>query len=99
MSKRSNATNISKKVKDIVWIRDKGRCIICHSSQAFPNAHYIPRSNGGLGIEENIVTLCKMCHFKLDQTSDRKELLKIVKSYLDRFYKGFNDEDRKYKRD
>ena len=31
-----------------------------------PNAHYIARSHGGLGIEENIVTLCMKCHNNYD---------------------------------
>lgn len=31
---------------------------MCGSSYAMPNAHYIARAQGGLGIEENIVTLC-----------------------------------------
>lgn len=97
-SKRSKATDISKKVKEEVWNRDNGKCILCKSSNAFPNAHYIPRSNGGLGIPENIVTLCINCHYRLDHTTERKELLERVKRYLDRFYKDFTDEMRKYRK-
>ena len=61
-SKRAKACDISKKVKDRVWERDGGRCIICGSPYAMPNSHYIRRSQGGLGIEENIVTMCLCCH-------------------------------------
>ena len=64
-SKRAKACDISKKVKDIVWERDGHRCIICGSYQAMPNSHYIRRSQGGLGIPENIVTMCSRCSRKI----------------------------------
>ncbi len=51
MSKRSKACDISPKVKKKVWERDNHCCIICGSPYAMPNAHYIARSQGGLGIE------------------------------------------------
>ena len=58
-SKRAKALDISKQVKEIVFARDKGKCVVCGNSyNVMPNAHYIPRSKGGLGIEQNIVTLC-----------------------------------------
>jgi Restriction endonuclease len=97
-SKRSKACDISAKTKLIVWNRDGGKCILCESSVAMPNAHYIPRSKGGLGIEQNVVTLCIGCHFKLDQTIQRKELLKEVKEHLDKHYPDFTDEQRIYKK-
>ena len=49
-----------------------------------PEAHYIPRSQGGLGIEQNIVTLCRECHDKFDfgdrETMDA--LGGIIRAYL-----------------
>ena len=58
-SKRSKATDIPMSVKKKVWERDCGRCVVCgNHCNVMPNAHYIPRSKGGLGIEENIITLC-----------------------------------------
>ena len=87
-SKRSKACDISQKVKKRVFERDEGRCIICGSYSAMPNAHYIPRSKGGLGIEENVVTLCLDCHRKLDQSSQRKEMLSYIKAYLKGYYGG-----------
>ena len=74
-SKCSRACAIDKSTKIAVSLRDNGRCILCHSTQGLPNAHYIPRSKGGLGIEQNIVTLCPDCHYRLDQTTERKNLL------------------------
>lgn len=81
-SKRSRACDISRKVKDIVWERDEERCIICGSRYAMPNAHYIPRSQGGLGVEENIVTLCFSCHQKYDQSTERKVIGQRIEKYL-----------------
>jgi len=95
--KRAKALDISKEVKDIVWERDNG-CVFCGSREAMPNAHYIPRSQGGLGIEQNVVTACIKCHFDLDQTIKRKEMLKVVKEYLELQYPNFTDEERIYKK-
>lgn len=68
MSKRSNACAISQKTKEIVWNRDNQRCIVCgkYVPMACANAHFIKRSQGGLGIPENIVTLCPACHYEED---------------------------------
>ena len=71
-SRRSKATDIPQKVKQAVWERDGGRCVICgNTHNVMPNAHFISRANGGLGIEENVVTLCteltpNKCHRKYD---------------------------------
>lgn len=97
-SKRSKACDIPKKVKEAVWKRDGEKCVLCGNVEAMPNAHFVPRSKGGLGIEQNIVTLCSGCHFDLDQTPRRRGLLRRVKSYLDLFYPDFPDEDRRYKK-
>ena len=80
-SKRSKACDISEKVKEAVLKRDKEKCLFCNR-EAMPNAHYIPRSQGGLGIEENIITLCVNCHRTYDQTIDRKSMAKFIKCYL-----------------
>lgn len=45
-SKRTKACEISQKVKEIVWNRDKQCCVICgiNVSKSCANAHYIKRS-------------------------------------------------------
>ena len=60
-TKRAQACDIPIVVRDAVYSRDNKCCIICGSPNAKANAHYIPRSHGGLGIEQNIVTLCLAC--------------------------------------
>lgn len=97
MNERTKACAISKKVKEAVFKRDRGKCILC-GKPGLPEAHYIARSQGGLGKEENIVTLCRPCHNKLDQTSDRQILLTRVREHLDLWYPTFDHNDRFYRR-
>lgn len=97
-SKRSKATDISQKVKKAVWERDGHRCIFCGSPYAMPNAHYIPRSKGGLGIEQNIVTACAQCHQKMDNSTDRKWFLLQTKRHLEKHYPGWNEKDLVYEK-
>lgn len=91
-SKRSKACDISQKVKKAVWERDNHRCIICGSSYAMPNAHYISRAQGGLGIEENIVTLCMDCHNKYDNGDSRASIGYRIQSYLNSCYEDWTEE-------
>lgn len=100
-SSRTKACDIPKRVKDAVWERDGGRCIICGNAfNVMPNAHYISRSAGGLGIEENIVTLCtnfteNQCHYKYDngKKGEREAMGKKIQKYLRSKYKDW-DEDK-----
>lgn len=96
-SKRSQATDIPKDVKDTVWERDGQRCIFCGSPQARPEAHVIPRSSGGLGVEKNIITVCRRCHTLLDQTERRDKMFDQAKHYLYSLYGEFREEEVKYK--
>ena len=87
-SKRAKATAISQKVKKAVWERDNHLCIICGSPNAFPEAHVISRQNGGLGVEKNIVTLCRRCHFKYDSGTnlERITMRNDIREYLEGIY-------------
>ena len=95
-SKRSKACDIKQSVKEKVWERDGHRCIFCGSSSAMPNAHFVPRSKSGLGIEQNIVTACKDCHHKMDQTKYRKEMLKKAKEHLQASYPDWDETKLQY---
>lgn len=97
-SKRTKACDISKAVKDRVWERDGHKCIICGSYEAMPNSHYIRRSQGGLGIEENIVTMCQQCHRMYDQGPERKLIASYTERYLRRCYPNWNPEKLIYKK-
>ena len=97
-SKRAKACDITKKVKDIVWERDNHQCIICGSCYAMPNSHYIRRSQGGLGIEENIVTMCNRCHMAYDQGDERQAIATYTERYLRSKYPDWNKEKLIYKK-
>ena len=105
-NKRSKATDISMLVKQKVWERDKGMCVVCGNNyNVMPNAHYISRTKGGLGIEQNIVTLCteltkNKCHRKYDfGTKEERMIIKNkIKKYLQSKYENWNEEDLIYKK-
>lgn len=92
-ARRTRALEISARVKQRVWERDKERCVFCHSPYAAPEAHYIRRSQGGLGIEQNILTVCRRCHRRFDEgTRDERESMKrIAQAYLQKKYSGWNE--------
>ena len=90
MRRQTKLTNISKDVKEAVYERDDGCCVLC-GRPGLPNAHYIPRSQGGLGIERNIVTLCLECHSKYDQSAERKFIRQILKAYLQSKYDDWDE--------
>ena len=97
-SKRSKACDIPTKVKKAVWERDKQHCIYCGSVRAMPNAHFISRAKGGLGIEENIVTLCQNCHYNFDMTDMREHYKEYIENYLIKKYPNWDKENLIYKR-
>lgn len=97
-TKRAKACDIPKSVKDRVWERDGHKCIICGSRYAFPNSHFVRRSQNGKGIEENIVTMCQMCHQMYDQGVDRRAIEAYTENYLKSLYPGWNRENLIYKK-
>ena len=60
-SKRAKAVDIPTSVRKKVLLRDKGFCVVC-GQPGIPNSHYIKRSQGGLGIVQNVVCMCINCH-------------------------------------
>ena len=96
-SQRSKACDIPKKVKDAVWERDRRRCILCGSPEAMPNSHYVKRSAGGLGIEENVTTMCLRCHEAFDGPR-RDELMPRVRRYLQSRYPSWDEKKLVYRK-
>ena len=103
MNKRTKALQIPREVKDKVERRDSWDgwpcCIFCGSTDARAEAHVIPRSQGGLGVEKNTITVCRDCHKKLDHTGERQEKLKFAKEYLANMYEDWNEDDLVYRRE
>ena len=99
-SRRTKALEISKDVKQKVWIRDNERCIFCGKwvPMHFANSHFIKRSHGGLGIPQNIMTNCLECHRKFDDTIEREKMLVIAEEYLKTKYRKWCKDDLVYKK-
>ena len=100
--KMTKATEIPDSVKDKVWRRDEGRCVWCGRSGAyvFPEAHFIPRRKGGLGIEENILTLCRPCHHRFDNgdREDRQRMRDYFRDYLQDRYPDWDETKLRYRK-
>lgn len=81
-SKRTIACSISPKTRELVENRDNHQCVFCGSPNCRGEAHYIRRSQGGLGIPENLLTVCRYCHSQLDE-GQAKELYRAkAEEYL-----------------
>ena len=99
MHRQTIATSIQTKVKAAVALRDSAHgpatCIIC-GDPGGPHCHIVRRSQGGMGIEQNIVTLCGPCHYALDEGLFLNRLKPLglhsqqdVRAYVIRYIKGF----------
>lgn len=99
MHKSTKACDIPISVKKRVWERDNHQCVICGSTYtAAPNAHYIPRSALGLGIEQNIVTLCLACHCDYDNSTKRPYYASLIRMHLKRCYPDWDESKLTYKK-
>lgn len=99
MHKQTKAVDVPPAVKRAVWERDGRRCVLCGSFRdAAPNAHVIPRSQGGLGVEENIVTLCLACHDRYDNGEGRAYTREELTAYLREKYPDWSEEGLRYRK-
>lgn len=98
MHKQTKAARIPRAVKDAVHERDGGQCLICESPHGLPEAHFIRRSRGGLGVEENILTLCRKCHGEYDsrRQDESDEWYCFFKAYLMHHYPGWDEKNLIY---
>lgn len=108
MRKDTRARDFSQTVKKKIAQRDSFDgwpcCINCgqpapsESPIAFSNAHFISRAQGGMGIEENGLTLCPRCHHLYDQTTERTRLREYFREYLMDNYPGWNESKLYYRK-
>lgn len=96
-SKRTKACEIPPEVKKLVEKRDSINgtccCIFCGSPNAKGEAHVIGRAQGGLGIEKNLVSVCRECHGKMDNSIYRSLYIEKAKEYLKHIYPDWKEED------
>lgn len=100
-SKRTKELSITKKVKLAVWERDNHRCIFCNKLVPWnlANSHFVKRSQGGLGIEQNILTNCEECHRLFDDSKERNEWrLEYAERYLKLKYPDWDIDKLTYKK-
>ena len=113
MNKRTKALNYTKETAYKVAERDNHECIFCKmgyhleginksglGSIIYDPAHFINKSQGGLGIEENLVLLCRYHHTLLDNGNKglRLEMLSIMEEYLKSLYTGWNKANLVYRK-
>lgn len=106
MRKDTKARDFDRKTKIAIAERDSidgwPCCVFCGipapSELSYSNAHYIARSQGGLGIEQNGLTLCPICHRKYDQTTARMEMREFFREYLKEHYEDWSEEALIYRK-
>ena len=87
---RTKACAITPKVREEVERRDGGCCIFC-GAPGRGEAHVIGRAQGGLGVPENIVTVCRPCHGRMDNSQARKMYVNRAIEYLKGFYPNWDE--------
>lgn len=106
MRKDTKARDFSKKAKEQIAERDSidgwPCCVFCGLAAPTPlawsNAHYIARSQLGLGIPENGLTLCPKCHGRYDQSTDRKQMREYFREYLKSKYENWSEDALIYRK-
>ena len=108
MRKDTKARDFDRKTKLAIMNRDSidgwPCCVNCgaaaptNESPVWSNAHYISRAQGGLGIEQNGLTLCPACHGRYDQSTDRERLREWFREYLQSHYPDWDESKLIYKK-
>lgn len=101
MHKRTKATSIDPKTRQRVEERDSidgAPCCIFCGRIGRGEGHFIKRSQGGLGIEQNLITVCRECHHQMDNGPARKLYLMKAEQYLKSKYSDWNKSDLIYKK-
>ena len=105
--KQTKACEFSQKERKKIYERDYGQCFFCSMRYHMEGTswfelqidgimHYIPRSQNGLGIEQNGALGCKHHHYMLDHGSRREEMLGIFKRYLQNHYPDWDESKLTY---
>lgn len=101
MHRQTKFTRITKKTKETVYNRDRCRCVICgrYVPEECASAHLIARSHGGMGIEQNIVTLCHTCHNAYDNSTERAWMRETLTEYMMNHYPDWDESKLIYRKD
>ena len=107
MRKDTKARDFTRAAKLAISQRDSidgwPCCVFCGAAApaelAWSNAHFISRAQGGLGVPENGLTLCPVCHRRYDQTTARAEMRSFFRGYLEDCYEGWSEEKLTYRKE
>lgn len=109
MRKDTKARDFDRKTKIAIMNRDKidgwPCCVYCgaaapsDTSPVWSNAHFIARSQLGLGIARNGLTLCPVCHRRYDQTTDRMRMRENFRRYLMACYPDWDESQLVYRKE
>lgn len=99
MRKDTKARDFDRKAKEAIARRDSFGgwpcCVYCGEAApaeiAWSNAHFISRAQGGLGIPENGLTLCPVCHNLYDQSTRREAMRGFFREYLREKHPGWDE--------
>ena len=112
MHRMTKQTAIPAKVKAAVAARDcangPATCILC-GAPGSPNAHIVRRSHGGMGVEQNIVSLCGRCHYAFDEGlfisgleqfgfTSQSDIREYIINYIKGFYPDWTPESVTYRK-
>ena len=108
-SKQAKAREFSHNARKNIIERDNGDCIFCRMSYHLEDLewnemsmksimHYIPRAQGGPGIEQNGAVGCQGHHHMFDNGAKgrRDEMRGLFKWYLQERYPDWNEDKLKY---
>lgn len=109
MHRSTKKLQFDQKTRKKIYERDRHQCIFCRAEYHMNSTtemgyqldgimHYISRSQGGLGIEQNGALGCHYHHELMDNGSKglRKEMREIMKGYLSGMYQDWNEKDLYY---
>ena len=85
-NKPKRSRRISQIVKDKVWNRDGGKCVLCGSNENIEFDHIVPFSKGGANTYRNIQILCESCNRR------KSDNIGLDEDYFDSDYDLNNDD-------
>ena len=98
MSSRARHTGIDGKSRAEVRSRDGQRCVWCgRTDKPVEMAHFISRAQSGLGIPQNLISLCAECHREYDGVGRRSMQIQL-EGYLRAKYRGWDRKKLVYRR-
>jgi len=99
LNTRTKQTDIDAKIRAVVHERDRRRCVYCgRTDKTIELAHYISRAQGGLGIPQNLISLCVECHGEYDGER-RNEMRGYLAEYLQAIYPELEERSLIYRKD